>query len=81
MAINDMAQLRYADKGQRNRAFDDFIANGNELEKKAVKFSEVEPVVKNGKIVMRANGKPEWRDVWCIAFPRHESTHTRHGKN
>jgi hypothetical protein len=63
--INGMEQIRYTDKEQRDRAFEDFRQNGDEFEKKAVKFSEVESILKDGKPV-----KGAWRDVWCIAYPR-----------
>jgi hypothetical protein len=68
--IANMEQIEYKSKEQRDLGFKDLILNGNDLEKKAIKFSKVEPIMKNDEIVRNSKGRPEWRDIWCIAYPR-----------
>ena len=70
------------DKNQRDRLFDDLRRNGNELEKRVVKFSGVEPILgpdgkqdsywKHYRITGHegeAQFRPLWRSNWSVAYP------------
>lgn len=68
------------DKAQRDAMFKDFRENGNEFEKQAVKFSSVEPVMKDGGQIMkfrfypgkkpRVQPRPVFQSTWSVAYPR-----------
>lgn len=68
------------DKDVRDRLFEDLRKNGNELERKVVKFSGNEPVLgeantQDGHFVFydKKNKKPQWRpafrSTWSVAYP------------
>lgn len=75
-----MEVITSTDKGARDRLFEDLRKNGNELEKKVVKFSGNEPVMgedgtPRGRFVsyIRVTGKNQWRPLfrstWSVAYP------------
>ena len=70
------------DKVQRDAIFDDMRANGDEFERKAVKFSSNEVTGKSHFIQYTALGKggvvnhginhfrPEYRSTFSVAYPK-----------
>lgn len=65
----EIIATRYKDK--RDEMFRDYRANGNHLEKQAVKFSDVELEVNlsTGEISLDNKGRPMYHSLWCIAYP------------
>jgi hypothetical protein len=81
MAEHNMEVITTTDKTLRDRMFEDFRQNGNELEKQVVKFSGWEPVMgedgtQRGRFVsyVRVTGKCQWRPLfrstWSVAYPK-----------
>jgi hypothetical protein len=68
------------DKDQRDRIYEDLRANGDEGEKKAVRFSSVELVTpaqygepKPGHKRPTLIAKPVYRSTWSVAHPIKEA--------
>lgn len=72
-----------ADKDVRDRLFEDLRKNGNELERKVVKFSGSEPILDadgNHVSIAYDNSKkpkkgrfqirPQYRSTWYVAYPQ-----------
>lgn len=77
---NNFEIITTTDKAQRDRMFTDLRKNGDEFEKQAVKFSSVEPVMKDDGQVMkfrfypgkkpRVQPRPVFESTWSVAYPR-----------
>ena len=50
------------DKDVRDRLFEDLRKNGNELERKVVKFS-------GNELIRNAPHRPVYRSTWSVAYP------------
>jgi hypothetical protein len=80
--MNNFEIITTLDKDQRDRMYQDFKMNGNDLEKQAVKFSDCEPVLDesgNQKVKQISYDKagpssvqtrPVYQTTYSVAYPR-----------
>jgi hypothetical protein len=78
--VNNFEVITTPDKETRDRLFEDLRTNGNELERKVVKFSGNEPVLNEiGQQDYRftfyegsrnPQPRPIYRSNWSIAYPK-----------
>ena len=60
------------DKETRDAAYRSLRTTGNRLERQAVRFTDVEPVMNPqvpGEIVLDAQGRITYRTIWGVAYP------------
>lgn len=75
MGEHNVEVITTTDKALRDRMFEEFRRDGNELEKQVVKFSSNELTDAAPRIVRYSpNAKPQlrpvYRSTWSVAYPR-----------
>jgi hypothetical protein len=80
--MDNMEVVTTTDKAQRDQLFNDLRKNGNEQEKKVVRFSSSQVTGKSHFVQYTATGKggkinhgikqfrPEFRSTWSVAYPK-----------
>jgi hypothetical protein len=72
--MHNMEVMSFPTAEARNKVYSDLRANGDELEKQVVRFSDCE-LTGEKKVMLVGRGarvgfRLVWRSVYCLAYPR-----------